>query len=174
MIPTLLTMAALLVAPSEPVADLGEGPIDFRCDSGQMFTKPNRAICRNNVVVRRGELLVCCHLFEGFANDEGTWERFVCSDDVRARRGSEIMWANKAVFILETSDLILTGRPAVQRGQSIFRGERIVIHTKSDRARIERPRGTMQPADTPIPAADTLPLKGALPARCPIQPAPKN
>ena len=104
--------------PSKPAAKngavdkkLGEGPVDFRCDNMFVYTKPNRNVCRANVVIRRGELLVCCELFEGQADEKWVWQSFTCSQDVRAQRGTELVWADKAEFFQGTSDLVLTGRP---------------------------------------------------------------
>lgn len=149
-----------------------EGPVDFRCDQGQATRQPNRWICRHNVVVRRGELWVCCERFEGYRTEAGDWNRFVCEGTVRARRGDELMWARRGTFIMATSDLILTGAPEVQRAGSLLRGERIVIDTKYDQARVENPRGRLETTN-PDTVATLPPLPpGPLPARCPLPPRP--
>jgi lipopolysaccharide export system protein LptA len=169
----LLLAVALAAAPAPAKPEgLGHGPIDFRCDAMQVFTKPNRVVCTNNVVVRRADLLVCCRQWEGYADGNGGWERFVCADDVRAQRPGELAWASKATFIMSTSDLVLTGRPLLRRGKSLLEGEMIVIDTKHDHARVEKPRGRMEPADqTPPPVEAPLPT-GPLPATCPVPPPP--
>ncbi len=173
----LLLFAVASAAPTDEISRIGgEGPIDFRCDGMQVFTKPNRVVCRDNVVVRRGDLLVCCSVFEGYADTKGGWERFICSKNVRAQRREEVMWSEKATFILAISDLILTGRPMIQRGKTLLKGERIVIDTKHDLARIEQPRGRMEAANATIknnrPPPESVP-EGPLPARCPIPRRPK-
>jgi lipopolysaccharide export system protein LptA len=167
-----LLLVAVAAPPAKSSEALGNGPIDFRCDSMQVFTKPNRVLCRGNVVVRRAELTVCCAQFEGYADEQGGWERFVCADDVRAQRPGELAWSQKATFIMSTSDLFLTGTPMLQRGKSLLEGETIIIDTKHDHARIERPRGRMEPADErPAPAVPPT-AEGKLPAACPVLPRP--
>lgn len=163
---------SLILGPLPGVAEKGDGPIDFACDAMQVFTKPNRVLCNRNVIVRRGDMLLCCEEFEGHLDPDGGWERLVCLRKVRAQRGGEIMWANKATFIRSLSDLILTGDPRIRRAKSILRGERIVIDTKYDRALIEKPRGRMVSAGAnPVPIV-AFALEGELPKSCPIPPAP--
>ena len=150
------------------------GPVDFVCDSMQLTSDPNVAVCRSNVVGRRGDIIFCCDHFEGTMSDEGGWERLVCSRNVRAQRGDEVMWSDRATFVMATNDLILTGHPRVRRGKSILLGERIVIDTKHDRAHIEQPRGRMEAAgeSAAAPALPPLPLEGELPRKCPLPEAP--
>ncbi len=148
------------------------GPIDFTCEAMQLFSNPNRAICNREVVVRRGELFLCCERFEGYMDEQGGWERLICYQRVRAQRRGEMMWADRATFILATNDLILTGHPKLQRGKSVLSGERIVVDTERDQAHIEQPRGRLEPATRePVDAAQ-LPLTGELPRKCPIPAAP--
>ncbi|MEE8408054.1 MAG: LptA/OstA family protein [Myxococcota bacterium] len=160
----------------KPTESLGDGPLDFRCNSMQIKTKPNRTVCRDDVVVRRGNLLVCCNVFEGYATNDWGWERFVCIDEVRAQRGDETMWADKAAFDVETSALVLTGRPRLHRGKSILEGKRIVIDVENDRARIEQPRGRLESIKSNVlhgvSHSQELPLEGKLPDTCPLPPAP--
>ncbi|MEK7704479.1 MAG: LptA/OstA family protein [Myxococcota bacterium] len=146
----------------------GDGPLDFRCDRMDIETKPNRAICHDNVVVRRGELLVCCRTFEGFADEEWQWQRFICHDDVRAQRADESMWSERAEFLLASSDLILTGKPHVQRGKSMFEGRKVVVNVESDRANISQPRGVFVSQEKLAPPVPLVPEGKALPSKCPI------
>jgi lipopolysaccharide transport protein LptA len=162
-------------APKKALGDLSQqGPLDFRCDAMQVYTKPNRTVCTGNVVVRRSDLLVCCDKFEGVANDDWQWQKLVCVDDVRAQRGEETMWSDRAEFEPNTSDLVLTGRPMVKRGQSIIEGDKVTVNVKDDRARVTKPRGRLEtgeleadkkpaaaPADStkPVPATCPLPVK---------------
>ncbi len=170
----LITVTAALAAPGDRHGDLNkdEGPIEFRCDAGQGFTNPNRWICRDNVIVRRGSLLLCCTVFEGYTGADGGWNRFTCTGDVRARRGDETMWAQKATFILEDNDLILTGNPTLMRGRSLLEGERIVVDTKYDRAHILNPRGRLHPASAQMKTPKPSPVTGPLPKKCPVRAAP--
>jgi len=168
-----MQLASLLLLQTAPATDAANAPIDFRCDSMQLFAKPGQVICRRNVVVRRADLIVCCDTFEGYTDDAGGWQRFACSDGVRAQRHDEVMWAEKATFVVRLSDLILTGNPRIQRGRSMLSGERIIVDTKHDRAHIEKPQGRMAATDTPARAAETMPLEGPLPARCPVARPPK-
>lgn len=169
-----LLAALVFSAPNEPVKPLEQGPVEFVCDSLQLFNKPRRVVCTKNVVARRGDLTLCCDHFEGIMNDKNEWERLICSHHVRAQRGDEIMWSDKAIFIMATSDLILTGRPRVRRGQSVLAGERIVIDTKNDRAHIEQPRGRVEPVTEGAAPIRPLPLTGELPRRCPVPSSPEK
>lgn len=154
----------------DEVRPLQDGPIDFRCDSMQIFTDPHRVLCRTNVVVRRANLFICCDQLEGYSNAKGDWERLVCRNRVRAQRGDEIMWSKQATFVTALHDLVLTGQPILRRGQSILSGERIVVDTKHDRAHVEKPTGRVQQA--PAAALPPLPLEGPLPDQCPMTEAP--
>ena len=154
------------------LGDMPDGPVDFRCESMQVFTKPNRVVCNKHVVVRRGDLLMCCASFEGLSDAKGQWQRFRCQTDVRAQRGEERMWAQRAELVLAVNDLILTGKPRLQRGSSILRGDRIVVNTKRDQALVESPRGTMVPAEE-LPAPTAKP-SDKLPSRCPIPAGPRG
>ncbi|MBI5509360.1 MAG: hypothetical protein HY903_11465 [Deltaproteobacteria bacterium] len=159
-----LAQAPILPGDGEPKA----APLDFRCDNMQVFSKPNRTVCQTNVVVRRADLLVCCATFEGFADDRWGWQRFVCTENVRAERGDETMWSDRAEFVLATNELLLTGRPRLKRGKSLLEGERVVVDVKTDHARIEKPRGRIEAATTTAPAAAGRAPDQGLPAVCPI------
>ena len=147
---------------------LGDGPVDFRCDNLTIYTKPNRNMCKANVVIRRGDMLVCCEVFEGFADENWAWQRFTCSKEVRAQRGIETVWADKAEFFAAENDLVLTGRPVLHRGDSILEGERVILDVKEDHARIFRPRGRMDMDANQLPKTPPAIPEGPLPAICPI------
>lgn len=150
---------------------LGEGPVDFRCDNMFVYSKPNRNVCRANVVVRRGTMLICCDVFEGQADEQWTWQSFTCSGDVRAQRGIETVWADKAEFFQQRSDLILTGKPLLQRGDSVLEGERVMMNVKEDQARVIQARGRMdmgKGGSKPLPKSVVEMPVGPLPATCPI------
>jgi len=145
-------------------------------------------------VIKRGELWVCCAKLEGLLDDEGVWQRLICTGDVRAWRLDELMWADVATYERTTNLLTLTGRPLLQRGRSVLAGERIVVDTKVERAQVEKPRGRLEqvkatpPAGTAAPAAPAapapasplaalpapvvLPPSGELPRQCPVPAAP--
>lgn len=168
---TLLLALALLAAPAAKNPIGGEqGPIDFRCDGMQIFSKPNRVECKGNVVVRRSDILICCELFEGFGDDKWQWEKFTCKNDVRGQRPDELMESDYAVFVLGTNNLVLTGRPRLQRGKSLLAGERIVVDVKTNEAQIEKPRGRIEQADTKIDASVLPPQidETHLPSTCPV------
>jgi lipopolysaccharide transport protein LptA len=180
----LVALALLLVTeppatptpPKPSVADAlaldKQGPLDFRCDAMQVLTKPNRTVCTGNVVVRRVDLTVCCDKFEGTADDKWQWQKLVCVDDVRARRGEETMWSDRAEFSPTSNDLVLTGRPIVKRGQSVIEGQRITVNVKDDRARVTNPRGRLETSELeaakgnqPPPPTD---MTKPVPTTCPV------
>lgn len=150
-------VVAILAAAPKPV------PVDFRCDRMRMTATPRSVTCEQNVVVRRGDWLLCCEIFEGTQDKTGAWRRLTCSQNVRAQRNAERMWSGRAVYVFETSDLILTGDPLLQRPTSLLSGERIILDTSRDQAHIERPRGKLQDHDVAIE-----PLAPGLPEQCPI------
>jgi lipopolysaccharide transport protein LptA len=145
-----------------------EAPLEYRGDTMQVLTQPNRVVLRGNVVVRRGPLMLCCETFEGLADEKWGWQRFVCTEEVVAQRGDETMWASRAEFMLETSDLILTGQPLLERGKSYLEGTRIVVDTERDRARVEKPRGRIHSAREPISVREPPTPGKELPATCPL------
>src|SRR5690606_5273453 len=101
----------LLAAPNDRIDALKTDPVDFVCDKMQLFRAPDRAVCTSNVVVRQVDLILCCDRFEGYMNPDGSWQRLICMDRVRAQRKDEVMWAHKATYILALSQLILEGDP---------------------------------------------------------------
>jgi lipopolysaccharide export system protein LptA len=145
----------------------GDGPLDFRCDNMQVQSKPNRTICRKNVVLRRADLFVCCDLMESFADDKWDWEKVICKSNVRALRQEDLVWADRAELQINASDLILTGKPKVKRGANILAGQRVIINVESDRARIEHPRAyfNKNAKKVTLPA---IPWEGELPTKCPL------
>ncbi len=163
-------LAGLLLSQAgEPSANrkAPTGPLDFRCDSMNLESKPNRVSCSGNIVARRDDLLVCCERFEGAADDQWQWRSFKCINDVRAVRGSELMWSDEARFNLESGELVLTGRPRLRRGPNLLDGTEILIETETDRARVIKPRGRLDPDAENIPDAYSIP-KGKLPSKCPL------
>ena len=151
----------------------GHGPLDFRCDGMQVLAKPNRTLCRGNVIIRRSDILVCCDNFEGEADDNWQWQRLVCFDNVRAQRHDETIWAQHAEFVPQSSDLVLTGRPVVKRGESVLEGERVIVNTNDEHARIEKPRGQLLSLDMKQkapPAVDPSAPLPPLPKKCPLAP----
>ena len=167
-----VTLGTVLGAATPNPDGAPEAPLDFRCDRMQVFSKPNRTLCHDNVVVRRGDLLVCCAVFEGLADEDWGWEKFVCSENVRAQRTDETMWSDRAEFVLATHELLLTGRPLLKRGKSVLSGQRVIVDVKQDHARIEKPRGHFE-ASRPTATRTVAPaLTGPLPALCPLPPTP--
>lgn len=151
-----------------------EGPVDFRCDRMDLSVEPNRTVCVGNVVLRRSDLLVCCRRFEGTRDERGQLQRLLCIDDVRARRGEETMWADRAEYRPDTADLVLTGRPLVRRGQSLLVGDRVTVNVKEEQARIERPRGHVATEDMrPLEVTTAVPAQD-LPSTCPVPAAPSR
>ena len=134
-------------------------PIDFRCDGLNVQSQSGTSTCKGNVVVSRGDVLMCCDFFEAKASTDWNWERFKCTGNVRVRRGNEFVWANKAEFNLESSVITIRGGPLLERGLSLMTGEEVRIDIKQDRAQISKPRGRISrqdPADTTAPTAPTL------------------
>lgn len=147
-----------------------KGPLDFRCDQMNLESKPNQAICTGNVVARRDNLLVCCERFEASADTKWDWQTFLCMDRVRALREDEWMWSERAEFDLKTGLLTLTGKPRLRRGPNLLRGTSIVIDTESDRAKVLKPRGVLDP-DAEMPQPMPIPA-GNLPSKCPLPKRP--
>lgn len=143
------------------------GPLDFRCDKMNLASKPYRVRCRGNIVARRDNLLVCCDRFEGIGDESGQWREFTCIDRVRAVRSDELMWSKRAHFDLETGNLTLTGEPRLRRGANVLDGETIVIETETDRARVVKPRGRLEPDAKEAAPPIAIP-QGELPATCPL------
>ena len=170
---TALLLGPLLAAPPAEEKLLGDGPLEFTCKRMRIESEPTyRVICLEDVVVLRGDLLVCCDRFEGFADDQQAWQRFTCTEGVRAQRGDENMWSERADFDVESSELTLTGKPRLHRGKSILEGSRIVVDVRNDRARVENPRGRLESIKSEVLHSKELPLDGVLPDRCPLPPIP--
>lgn len=169
---SLNTTGASDASPNTTRVKTRQGPIEFKCDSMQVLTKPNRGICRDNVIVRRGDLMVCCSQFVGAATPEWEWSSFTCEGNVVAQRTNETMWSNKATFNLKTSELVLTGAPLLQRGKSYLQGSKITLNIHNDLAQISQPRGVM--IKTQSPSAPTPSTPGPLPKQCPLPPRPRK
>lgn len=165
-----LLVALLAAQPArapESARQAPTGPLDFRCDTMNLESKPNRVSCTGNVVARRDNLLVCCERFEGDADNQWQWQTFRCIKDVRAVRGTELMWSDEARFNLENGELVLTGHPRMRRGPNLLDGTEISIETETDRARVIRPRGRLVPDAEELPPSVAVP-EGELPQKCPL------
>ena len=152
----------------------GGGPLDFRCDHMTVIPAPQekRTQCRGNVVIRRGPMWVCCADFTGLAAENWQWQQVLCQGDVRAARGDELMWSDKATFYVGASDLLLTGRPLLMRGQSAITGSRILVNVQTNRAQVSDSRGRLvREASKAAPKPKNTP-QAALPATCPLPPRP--
>jgi len=168
---SMLLAALFIAAPAtKPAAPDQQGPIDYRCDGMQIFSKPNRVVCTGNVVMRRRDVLLCCERFEGVADDKWQWDKFTCTTDVRGQRPDELMESDDAVFVLGTNNLVLTGRPRLQRGTSLLAGEKIIVDVQTNEAHIEKPRGRIEQADSKIDKTPLAPQvdEKQLPATCPV------
>jgi lipopolysaccharide transport protein LptA len=167
--------ASLFSATPEGTPAVNKGPLDFRCDQMLVKTNPNRTMCYENVVVRRGDLLVCCRTLTAEADKQWQWQQFHCLDDVRAERGLEIMWADKGDYTLAANELVLTGRPQIRRGQSVMDGEKILVDTHTEQARVINPKGTAVTAPKQDQQKEaSAPPSGPLPAVCPLMARPKR
>lgn len=58
--------------------------------------------------------------------------------NVDAVRGTQQAQSSRAVYDVDTGDLVLEGRPVVRDGGDVLRGERIVIDGATGNARVER------------------------------------
>lgn len=153
-----------------------QGPLQFRCDNMQIFTKPNSTLCVGNVVFRRGPLLGCCNIFEGLADENWNLKQATCKQNVRAKHNDELIWSEHSVYDPVSGDLTFTGSPIVRRGQSVISGKRIIANVNEERARVEKPQGVLinEPQDNTSPTTQTIFLeKTPLPAKCPL-PGPKR
>ena len=169
----MLTLLALLGAPSTT----GETPLEFRCDGMEVLREPNRTLCRGNVVARQGNMLLCCDHFEAVADDQWQWTSLRCTDGVRAARGDERMWSERAELNLIKSTITLTRNPWLQRGTSLLRGDQITVTLAGDHANITNPRGVViDPKSQRAVALNPPSLQGALPITCPLPagPPPKS
>lgn len=158
---------------SQNLIELRQGPIEFRCDSMQVSSEPNQSICDKNVVVRRGDLLVCCSKFTGHANKDWEWTGFSCQGDIRAQRAGEISWAAEANFDLKSSQLSMTGKPLLKRGKSYLAGTEILLNVTTDRAMVREAHGRFFQNDNASPRY-TLNLNKKLPSVCPLPPRPNS
>ena len=167
-----VTLATTSQSPAK-LSELRQGPIEFRCDTMKVLSNPNKSICHRNVVVRRGDLLLCCKNFTGYADKDWAWTHFSCSGDVRAQRSGETAWSDNATFDLASSNLVLTGSPLLKRGKSYLQGTKITLNVTSDRAQVQKPRGIMVSNPEPTPASKQG-TAGELPSQCPLPSRPTN
>lgn len=149
-------------------------PVDFRCDSLRLDQKTHRHRCMGHVIIRRDTTLVCCETFEAIADATGTWQKILCRGDVRVLRAQEALWADQAEFTPQTGNMLLTGRPLLQRQKSLIAAEKVNLSTQEKRAHIIRPRGSVYNFDTEIlPEAQIHTwLTTPLGAKCPLPSRP--
>jgi hypothetical protein len=163
------------IPPTQAAPNLfsGAAAIDFRCDGLTVSSQPNKHVCKRNVLLRRGDILVCCQYFEGEADADWAWQRFVCRGDVRAWHAAETVWADRAEFVMASGDVTLSGTPLLARQGSLLAGDRIIFAVKGGQARVVQPRGqVVQGAAMTSTDLTRLEAPAPLPARCPIPPRP--
>ncbi|MBJ81107.1 MAG: hypothetical protein CMH60_07310 [Myxococcales bacterium] len=145
--------------------------VEFRCDNMQVDTKTHLTLCNKNVVMRRGDVLLCCNTLEARSDKDWQWKTFDCIDKVRAQRKNELMWANKASFEYLKNEIYLTGKPYLKRGASLLTGKKIIIDLTKEVAKVIKPRGTINSKNTNlVEMKDGKPSISELPNRCPIPP----
>ena len=159
-----ILVLGLLSAVPSGAADL---PIEFRCDSMQLQRLNHRYICRGNVIVRQGNLTLCCQQLEGLTDLEGRWQEVRCSRDVRLQRLNDLAWGERAVYRPDRRQATLTGAPILRRGESVLTGRQIVIHLDSDRVDIDGPAGHVHP-ETVSQSSPQSEQTAPLPAVCPL------
>jgi lipopolysaccharide export system protein LptA len=146
-------------------------PISFRCDSMEVTQNPARSQCLGNAIAQQQDILICCNAFMTKADQDWQWKSLHCVGDVRAQRGSELAWANEAIFEINTGKLILEGEPILQRGKSLMQGTQIIIEKELNKARIIKPRGIMHHLSQPQTVASAKPIS-VLPSVCPLPARP--
>ena len=157
------------------LADDNNQPLEFRCDSMELMSNPNKTICRGNVIARKGSWMVCCDKFIGNADNKWQWGSFVCKKNVRVSRVFETAWADKATYSMEQTKLVLEGQPMLERGANLLLGKRIIIDFVRDSASINSPRGVMKDSEAikdDFEKTSPIDISGPLPAKCPIKPRP--
>ena len=145
--------------------------VEFRCDNMQVDTKTHVTLCTKNVVLRRGDVLLCCNKLEAHSDKEWNWQTFNCLENVRAKRKNELMWSNKASFHHLKNEIYLTGTPYLKRGSSLLNGKKIIIDLSKESAKVIKPRGTINAENAEALKAENIETQtGPLPERCPIPP----
>lgn len=163
--------------------DLGsetQSRVSFRMDSLSANLKGRTLTGRGNVVVRQDTWLLCCDGFEAQADARGAWQNMLCLGQVRAYHSGRKIWADRAQFEPQRRTLTLTGRPRITQGSSHIEGARIVLHTDSHEAEVQKPQGAMSASsatsakETPGEPEQADFLNHPLPDRCPWpwRPAP--
>ena len=148
-------------------------------DSLTTLGRAHRLRGGGNVVLRQGlqpaAWLLCCDAVESQADAAWAWQHIVCHGHVRALRGDDLIFAERADFNAAQQTLILTGSPRLRRGESLLEGDRIDVDVRRQTLHIARPRGALVTETTvdvepPVPSAPGVPWAqiGPLPDRCPL------
>ena len=160
-----ITPLSLLATPKE----IKPSPVEFRCDNMQVDTKKHITLCYKNVVLRRGDVLLCCNTLEAHSDANWNWQTFNCQEQVRAKRNNELMWSNNARFHHQKNKIYLTGKPFLKRGASLLSGKKIIIDLSTEAAKIIKPRGTINSENAKQTNANEIAIPvDTLPNLCPI------
>ena len=152
-----------------PKKDGTSKDVEFRCDNMQVDTKTHTTLCTDNVVLRRGDVLLCCNKLEVHSDHEWNWQTFNCLENVRAKRKNELMWSNKASFHHQKNEIYLTGKPYLKRGASLLTGKKIIIDLSQEAAKVIKPRGTINSTNAEKTKVSHIELPAKLlPEQCPI------
>lgn len=156
-------------------AHVPQGPLNFRCDSLEVLSKPaHQQRCRGHVILRRDDLLLCCATLTGDSNADWDLQQVTCVGDVRLQRGEQTLWSDAGTYDVRSGEVTLKGRPLLERGGSRIAGDQMVVSLREQEARVIRPRGQLTPGAQPPAPANTFDFKGPLPALCPIAARPQG
>ena len=144
-------------------------------DSLQTLNRLHRLVGSGGVVLRQCGVpvpwILCCDAVEGQADVAWAWQHIRCTGHVRALRGGEQLFAERADFNPGKQVLTLTGSPRLRRGDSLLRGDRIDVDLGGQALTIARPRGALAPpaaAGSDVAPGIAWAPGAALPDSCPL------
>jgi len=140
-LPTLALAQGALVDLGSGAFDSGQ-PVEVSADSLSVDQSTGQAVFDGNVLVVQGDVRISAARVEiVYASGEGGApngiERLKASGGVTFVTATDAAEAQEAVYIIDSSNVVLTGGVLLTQGATAISGERLVVDLKSGSGRME-------------------------------------
>ena len=142
------------VSAPDAIADGRPIPVEMTADEGLVVDlAKGTGLARGNVVLRRGDLVVCCDRAEARYGKAGI-DRIACRGRVIVRHGEQTLISAQTIeFQVASNRLLLRGQVDVWRKEGRLRGNKMVFDIDSERLEVSGAQSRLIWAPTVLPPA---------------------
>lgn len=135
-------LAALVLLALPAMADTGvtfaglktdpKAPVNVTADQLTVVQADGKATFSGNVVVTQADLVLTAAQVEViYAQDRKAIARLHATGGVTVKAGANAAQADEALYTVDTSDLVMTGKVLLTEGQATIAGEKLTVNLKT-------------------------------------------